>query len=172
MRKPHSGKKGTCNIHKNNILQDFFLFTFADGNQWWFHRASHILHPTDIGASLFSRNVRNPMGCKPFSSFVSNVSSSTEESPILHPYASHKEKFWCRSLERGAEVGQFSATLTKIGFPLQKKKKERRCQLAQGYMLLLLQVFIKRLPALSCSSIIHAELYLYSSTAKTPGQKK
>lgn len=58
------------------------------------------------------------MGCKPFSSFVSNVSSSIEESAILHPYASYKEKFWCSSLERGAEVGQFSATLTKIGFPL------------------------------------------------------
>lgn len=33
------------------------------------------------------------MGCKPFSSFLSNVSSSIEKSAILYPYASYKENF-------------------------------------------------------------------------------
>lgn len=112
-RKPRSGKKELA-----IYIKRLFLFYIC----WWrsvmIPSCSHILHPTDIRASLFSRNVRNPMGCKPFSSFVSNVSSSIEASAILHPYASYKEKFWCTSLEWGAEVGQFSATLTKIGFPL------------------------------------------------------
>lgn len=70
-----------------------------------------------------------PLGCEPLSPLINNVSGSIEESLILHPGASYKEKFRCRSQERGAEVCRFSRTgmdlrnglLTKIGCFLKRR---------------------------------------------------
>lgn len=166
-RKRRSGEKELA-----IYIKRLFLFYIC----WWrsvmIPLCSHILHPTDIRASLFSRNVRNPMGCKPFSSFVSNVSSSIEASAILHPYASYKEKFWCRSLERGAEVGQFSATLTKIGFPLLKKEKSAGVSWPRVTCCSSSRFSSKDYQLFHAGPIVPAELYLYSSTAKAPEQEK
>lgn len=108
-------------VHNAQFLHfTSWIFTFTDRNYWllltnissFFSFLMCQLCFSSSGSTRGRFFLRNPkslsrLSREPLSPFINNVSCSTEESLILHPGASYKEKFRCRSQERGAEVGRF-----------------------------------------------------------------